>query len=598
MEQGRLLRDGQPFLAIGVNYHPSRAGCRLWIDWDPVALRRDFAGMAGAGLTTVRFFVFWRDFEPEPGRYREKALDRLREAVETAGQEGLSCVVSLLTIWMNGQLLDLPWRHGRDLWRDEEMLDRQEAFARAVATTLHGVAGLLAIDLGDEIGNVRTGPAPTREQVAAWQARLAGALRDERPGTLVVQANDASGVLGPAPFGPDNAGGLDLVAVHGFPTWAAGSIESTLSYKATSLAPFLVRYAAAYGVPIVDELGSYGVDEATAAAYLGAAAASALANGAAGIVPWCWQDIASRDEPYQDRPGEREVGLHRLDGSPKPAMTALRRVASAASGLVPGRARAPIALYVPERQRGSGASYLDSGPDTVATFYAYLLLKRAHLDFDVVAGDLSGYRMVVCPSVTRVIAADLDRLTRHVDDGGLLWYSLGDHLHGFPGADLAGVELVDYSLLPDGRTTLDWAGRQWPLEWPATARPVDVRATTARTVGRWADGSGAVFQNRDRVFFCAAPVERQLDRPGRLAAYPWEWWYRELAGLAGIVPDPDCVDPDVEIVPDRGAGRRAVLINHGAGAVRPDLRWGGEERPVPLEPKQWRIVTRGADGWS
>ncbi len=599
VRDGRLLRDGQPFLAVGVDYHPSRAGCRMWTEWDPVVLRRDFGRMAGTGLNTVRFFVFWRDFEPEPGRYETKALDRLRETVELAGQAGLACLVSLLTIWMNGQRLDLPWRRGRSLWRDPTLLARQEAFARTVATALGGLDNLLAIDLGDEIGNVETGPTVSRDEVAAWQARLAGALRDARPGTLVLQANDASGVLGPAPFGPDNAAGLDLVGIHGFPTWAPGAIESTLSYKATNLVPFLVRYAAAYGVPIVDELGSYGVDEPTAARYLGAAAASALANGAAGIAAWCWQDVESRAEPYQDRPGERDAGLHRRDGTAKPAMAALRQVAAAAPALAPGRSRAPIALYLPQRQRHAGTSYLDTGPGTLATWFAYLMLKRAHLDFDVVAGDLSGYRLVLCPSVTHVTATDLDRLAGHVDAGGVLWYSLGDHLHGFPGAELMGVERVDYALTPAGKTAVDWAGRQWPLDWrAAAARPVTVTATTAETVGRYRDGTGAVFVNGGRVVFCAAPLARQLDRPGRLTRYPWELLYRDLARLAGVVPDPDCADPDVEVVPDRGPGRRAVVVNHGTAPARPELSWGGARLPVRLEPKEWRIVRRGAQPWS
>lgn len=614
VRDGVLLRDGQPFVAIGVDYHPSAAGCRLWTDWDPAVLHRDFRQIAADGLNTVRCFLFWRDFEPAPGRYDPVVFGRLRALVAAAAGAGLACVLSLLTIWMNGQRLDLPWRQGRSLWQDAGMLARQEEYARQVATVLREFPNVLAVDLGDEIGNVEPAAAAglPRQVVAGWQARLAAVLRRHAPGLLVTQANDASGVLGSSPFGVDNPTGLDLLAVHGFPTWAPGSIESTRSYKASNLVPFLARFAGGYGVPFVDELGSYGVDQPTAAGYLRAAGASTLANGTAGVLVWCWQDIRSAAEPYRQRPTERLVGLRRADGTAKPALAELRRLAGPA-GLPAwsaqrladrGRRPAPVALYLPELGRTGGESYLDTGAGTVATFYAYLLLKRAHLDADLVAGRLDpGYRLVVCPSVTRLTATDLARLRAYLDSGGTVYYSMGDHLHGFPGPELTGLELVDYSLLPAGREAIHWrgSGDRWPVDWPAGgARPTTLAATGGEPLASYPDGSPAVQLQqvgRGRVVFCAAPFERQLDRPGRLTAAGWERFYRRVAGLAGVVPAVDCADPELEIVPDRSdPPGRVVVINHATTPVRTELAWAGGARPettaVELAGKDWCIVDR------
>ena len=592
-------------LTIGVTYHPSWAGCQIWSDssdWDAGALERDFVAIAEAGLNTVRLFVFWRDFEPAPGEYHGKAFARLHEAVSLAGQAGLGCVVSLLTIWMNGQRLDLPWRDGRSLWRDEEMLRRQEEFADAVSAWLSDVDNVVAFDLGDEIGNVDPVEAASlsRDEVAAWHGRLAAAVHRHKPDVPVIQANDVSGVLGPSPFGPDNARSLDLIATHGFPTWAPGSIESTLSYKGTNLTSFLVKYAAAFGIPFVDELGSYGVNEATSAGYLRASAASALANGASGVLVWCWQDIAATGEPYLQRPTERFVGLNRLDGSAKPALGELSRIAEFAAdlaGIDPMDRRPPVALYLPERSRAAGGSYLDSGVGTLATFYAYLMLKRAHLDFDIVAGDaphaLDGYRLVVCPSVTAVTLGDLDRLRACLDRGATVYYSMGDHLHGFPGSDLAGAELVDYALVPDGKTSMALAGEEWRLDWrTGGADPTTLAATTGDPIAVYPDGSPAMLVNRvgeGTVVFCAAPFERQLDQPGRLAGSGAEELYRRVAGLAGVLPQVDCADPEVEIVP---AGRRVVVVNHGTAASTVDLVWraSGARVAVTLAGKDWAVV--------
>ena len=354
VHDGALLRDGVPFRAVGVTYHPREAGCRIWVDWTPAAIAEDLGSIAGHGLNTVRVFMFWRDVEPCEGRLEAEVLGRLRAFAEMADSHGLACVVSVCTIWMNGQLLDLGWRRGRSLWRDEAMLGHAEDYLRAVADALDGMDNLLALDLGDEIGHVDPAEAArlSREDVARWQGRLATVVRSQLPSVLITQANDVSGVLGTAAFGPDNGSGLDLLSVHGWPLWSPGTIESTSAYKATQLPGFLIRYARAYGPALLDELGSYGVGEEVAAGYLRAATASSLGAGTVGVLAWCWQDISSRAEPYSDRPGERRAGLVRLDGTAKPALRALTGCATLASRLAGFRQdRPPTGLYLPEHAR-------------------------------------------------------------------------------------------------------------------------------------------------------------------------------------------------------------------------------------------------------
>ncbi|MFJ4653235.1 beta-galactosidase trimerization domain-containing protein [Nocardia sp. NPDC088792] len=616
VRDGGLHRNGRPFLAVGVDYHPSVAGCRIWTDWDPLAIEADFTRMAAAGLNTVRLFVFWRDFEPAAGHIDPVMLHRLDAVLAAAERARLVCVVSLFTIWMNGQRLDLSWREGRSLWRDPGMLDREEEFARTVARAVGRRESLLGFDLGDEIGCIDPAEAAalTADDIACWQVRLAAALREEAPDVLVLQANDASGVLGPSPFGPDNSEPLDLIGIHGFPLWAPGSIESTLSYKATTLPAFLVKYAAAYGVPLVDELGSYGVADDTAAAYLRAAAASAIANGANGLFVWCWQDIAAETAPYLDRPGERGAGLRRLDGSEKPAMHEFRRIARAAGELAVTRSctrmaddrtgtrrRPRIAVYLPRRGREASASYLDTGVATLGAFFCHLLLTRAHLDFEIAAGDLDGYDLVLCPSPAHLTLSDQRALRGVAERGGTVYCSLGDHLHGFPGADLVGAEIIDYAPPSAGHTAFEWDGQQWEIDWSAApTRATTLRATAAEVLGSYRDGTPALVCNRigeGRVLFTNTPFERQLDRPGRLAAAPWEQFYRRIAALAGIAATADCDDPDLELIRDHDTDR-LIVINHGDTARVTDIRWDSDSEQkdrIELGPKDWTILHPHSD---
>lgn len=596
LHDGRLLRDGTPFTAVGVTYHPSEAGCLIWRDWDPEAVAEDFRLMAADGLNTVRVFLFWRDFQPTEDALAEPVLDRLDHLLSTAARHGLVCVLSLLTIWMNGQLLDLPWRRGRGLWRDDAVRAASLRYARAVARVAARHGCVLAYDLGDEVWHVDPAQAAalSRDEVAEWQRELAGAIRELDPPALVLQANEASAVFGGGPVGVDNQAGLDLIGIHGFPTWAPGSIESTASYKATALTPFLVRVAAAHGPVLVDELGSYGVDEATAAGYLGASAASALAHGAAGVLAWCWQDIASTAEPYRDRPAERFSGLRRLDGAGKPALAALKRVAAARVGLSAGRPRAATALYLPERLRGGGGSYLDAAGSPIAAWYAALLLTRAHLDFDVTRDDLDGRALVVCAAPAQLTLPDLERLRDAARAGATVYLSLGDHLHGFAGEELTGVEPVDFRALDAAvdKASFRWGEHQWPVDWAAAGRaPVAVRATTATVLAHYADGTPAVTENRvgaGRVVFAAMPFEPQLDRPGRLASADWPRFYHLLADRAEVVREVSCDHADVEVVVLRGGS--ALVVNHADREVEAVLARRGRTTSVRLRAKDWELV--------
>lgn len=602
LAQGGLLRDGRPWRAVGVNYHPSAAGCRIWVDWDADAIDRDFAQIAAFGLNTVRIFVFWRDAEPEEGEHAPQVLSRVRALVELAAKHDLACVLSIFTIWMNGERLDLPWRQGRDLWRDPVLLDRGEAYLRAVGSAIRGLDNVLALDLGDEIGNVDPEASATlsRAQVAAWQTRMAAAARDAVPGVLVCQANDVSGVLRAAPFGPDNAAGLDLHAVHGWPLWTPGAVESTASAKASVLPSFLAAYAAAYGPALVDELGSYGTSEAVAAGYQRAAGAAVISSGAAGVLAWCWQDVASTAPPYATRPAERSAGLLRLDGTARPALAALadtRRLAARLADFTPDRA--PVAIYVPELARAGSSSYLDAPAGTVATFYASLLLRFAGLRHQVVVGDADDAELLVVPSVTRLTLADQGRLAGQLARGGTVYLSIADHVGGLPGPELTGVQAVDFSLIvPDdpGRSRLRWVGdgAQWPLSWTGfSGRHVTIEPVTARVLATFADGSPACTVSdvgQGRLVLAAFPLELQLSQPGRLESGQLHECYARIAAIAGVRP-PLRPPPGVEVFSGSVRGEPlTILVNHGA---RPAALPGVPPHlpgPVTIAPKGWLVV--------
>lgn len=579
---GRLRRDGEPFFAVGFNYHPSVAGCDYWGEWDGPGLRRDLRAMASHGANTVRVFAFWRDFEPEPGVYAADALRRLRELVGVAAEHGLACIVSLLTLWMNGEVLDVPWRRGRSLWRDEELLARERAYAERVARTLADCGNVLAYDLGDELVHVDGGEACTlgRADAAAWQRQLADAVRRGHPGALVLMANELSTILGSHPFGPDNRCGLDLAGVHGFGLWNPFAIEALGGSKARMLPGFLAALAQADGPALVDELGAYGLAEEHVGAYLRTAAGSALANGALGVIVWCWQDVLATGAPYRRRPHERLVGLVRADGSCKPAMAAFERVAAEARALAGSEpAVAEIAIYLPEPPPSGDAAYLaPEGDAGTGLFYAYLLLKRAHLPVTFTR-EPERHRFVVCPSVRSLHLLDAERLERYVRAGGNLYYSSGSCLDGFGGESLLGI-VIDDVVLEAVERSFSYRGHRYDVRWSPGgdgARRARVRARAARVLATFDDGGPALTRHwlGDGTATCLnAPYEAQLDCAHRLDAHVWERLYVDLAADVGVAPLADDAPPQLELAPlTRDRESLVLAVNHGPEPVELRIAW-------------------------
>ena len=58
---------GDPFV-LGVNYQPRRQALYWWQDFDAGEVREDFALIRELGLTKVRVFLLWDDFQPTPER--------------------------------------------------------------------------------------------------------------------------------------------------------------------------------------------------------------------------------------------------------------------------------------------------------------------------------------------------------------------------------------------------------------------------------------------------------------------------------------------------------------------------------------------------
>lgn len=564
---------------VGCVYIPSGKGFRLWSDWDSATLDEDLARIRAEGLEAIRFFVLWRDFEPESGRYEARAFARLRDFVAAADRHELLCVPSLLTIFVNGELLDLPWRAGRDLWRDAEMRERARAFAAAVAATLRGSDNVFAYDVGDELVHVDLDACRrlSREEAEGWQRQIAGAIREEHPGVPVFQGGDASAVFGGHPFGVDNAEPLDLLGVHAFPNWSPVALDGVADPRSSLLPGFLVGFSRAFGRPLADELGSYGTSTELAAGHLRAAGAGALGAGALAVFAWCWQDVRDEGAPYDRRPGEREAGLLDVAGEAKPALQSIRGLVSLAGLLADSEeAPSPIGVLVPDRI-GTAANYLggEEGSTAKAAFGAYVLLVQEKLPFEFLLAPTDATRLLICPNPGRLSLRQLQGLETFVAAGGHLWVTVSSPPAVGSLAGLTGAAPRDFTTLAADPHCV------WDL---ADGEPVE----------EFEDGAPAVWTRacgRGRVWTAQLPLElRPLSRVPETRGLRWGRFYAEAAAAAGVDPVARCEEPWLQLqVRERDGERRLLAINHTNTAVQASVEFEGETFEVSLAAKDFEL---------
>src|ERR1700741_1866332 len=97
-----LADDGDTRFRLGINYWPSRTAMRWWSDFDAAEVRQAFARIAAGGFDSVRCFLLWDAFQPEPDRVDPTMLERLVSVADAADRAGLALVPTLFTGHMSG----------------------------------------------------------------------------------------------------------------------------------------------------------------------------------------------------------------------------------------------------------------------------------------------------------------------------------------------------------------------------------------------------------------------------------------------------------------------------------------------------------------
>jgi endo-1,4-beta-mannosidase len=374
--------------SVGINYWPRRSAMHMWQRFDAGEIADDFARIAGLGLDTVRFFLRWSDFQPEPRRMDRTMLARLERVMELVAAAGLRAMPTLFcghmsgVNWLPSWSLDPTHAAGRFRTITETgespfgvgdfyaggLLEAQRYHAREAGAALRGHPAVMAWDLGNEFSNLRE-PASAAD-AREWSKRLTDDLQSVsgHPVTGGIHGEDLTRDrrLRPSSIAEPWA----FATMHGYSVYSdfsrgrldadvvpfLASLTASLSGKAVLFSEFgnptcpPGKRSPYDRVPLPDEpplpdvpaddpdRASYAcLSETEMAEYARDVLVRLHAQGRLGAYWWCWADYAGalRDEPPFDRaPHELTFGIVRSDGSTKPVANALSLFAREARSVV------------------------------------------------------------------------------------------------------------------------------------------------------------------------------------------------------------------------------------------------------------------------
>jgi hypothetical protein len=452
---GYFHQDGRRFVPFGANWWPGSCGVELWRRWPEDEIRRDFDLLRALGMNSLRFFLRWQDFEPEPGRYDRRCFERLDLLLRWCGERGIAANPSLFVGWMSGATFWPGWKAGRNLFADAGVSERSYAFAREAAAVLRPHhANILCVDQGNELDCVSDSRAAPPAAVHAWCAGLNAAIHETYPEALIISGQEHNQVCADTGWRLGEQPGCDLLSMHVYPvpTWHSLRFDGMTDPLAQSLLPFYVALARAHGPAFLQEFGTivtFGAREQDA--FLRALLPAAWEAGANGFLWWCLRDIVAPIVPYLTCGFEATLGLVDAEGRVKPGLEAyLEFGRSLATRPAPARASGGVGIYWPR------AYYPRDNPDNAGNEpesssrrlgIANHLVRAAGRRTRVVRGDQplpTDLDALLVPSVN-LRADEAAALGDWVAGGGkLIWHGPDPINTGPAYIRLLGAKPVDY----------------------------------------------------------------------------------------------------------------------------------------------------------
>lgn len=605
-----LFEDGR--FEFGVNYLASETATRMWRDWRPDSIEKDLALLKAYGVTVLRVFPTWSDFQPiveihaaesrfadqketrftlderplpdtPAGRagVDEKMLGRFAEFCDMAERHGMKLIVPILTGHLTFRLFLPPALENRDPQSDPVALEWEARFIECFVNALKGKKAIVAWESGNEtrwFGNVRS-----RAHAAVWLRFIHSQIRladPTRPVIGVDGMNVIEPVAKPKWYLKDVAELSDWVPHHLYSLWSRRSPDPIDSVRdALFVASRTAGVEAMCGKPsFVEEHGIRYAEMASpekCAKYLRGALWNCWASNVRAMVWWCAFDQDNQTcAPYEWPEPSLELGIFRSNREPYPAAKAAAAFARFAAAQKPLAKVKPDAVFIV--------------PNEAMVHATCVLARQAGImpDWQSPADPLKEAQTYFFPSVRErgfMSASGWNALRKKAENGATLYLSLDENCY-LPGlASLCGMQVVERISVPC-TVDADFGGFSLSVNRPTS--PV-YESVGAEVLAKDRNGSPVFFRNRygkGTVYTLCMPLERLRHEAAR--GYDCEAWriYKTILDVPQLF---SAGSRDVMASVHRESDSKAfvVVVNNSPRSY--------EGRPAVADG--WRVTTSATD---
>ena len=511
---------------LGCNYWASNAGTEMWRNFDACAIDRDLSLLSQNGVKHLRVFPNWRDFQPVTPIYEnrgnlvgyegnrsyyyidEEMLERFSKFLDLCDRYGMRVIVGLVTGFMSGRMFVPTALLGKNIITDPMSQYFQQLFIKGFVNCFKDRDTIIAWDLGNECNEMEN--VKSHHEADAWIALISNAIKAADPSRPVISGMHYLNEENMWRFSTQ-AEFTDMLTTHPYPYWCEFTrIDKTMSPRTLLFSTIYTKYYAEMsGKPCMsEEMGTMGpmiCSDENAGKYLRLNLYSLWANEATGALWWCGCDQTKLNtHPYTALMIERELGLLRNDGSPKPNLLEIKAFREFLNSIdfEISPAKKDAVCILSKKQTHWAVAYM-----------TYLMSVKAGLNvnFTYCDNELPQSNLYMLPSITgtNVISKErYDELKARVYNGADLYISLQD---GFLTEleEFVGVKVID-SFEYDTELTAELSGISIPFK---RNRTVILSATSAQVFAYDSEGNPFATVNnygKGRVFFVNAPLENML----------------------------------------------------------------------------------------
>jgi endo-1,4-beta-mannosidase len=371
----------QPFI-LGVNYLPRKKGMYWWSDFDAGEVQEEFSIIHELGLTLVRIFLVWDDFQPAPGEISTTSLKNLSTVCDIASRYNLQLDVTFFTGHMSGPSWAPRWMlHGEkpqyirqvvsggkivnqgylNPFSDELVIEAEKLQLRTVVQLLKDHPAIWCWNLGNEPDLFAIPPSDVVGE--KWASDLIKTIKEVDPTHPVTCGLHIASLLYNNGLRLDQIfSNTDFAVMHSYPMYLT---EMTGDPLDPDFVPFTCALTAAISEKpvLMEEFGgctappgkesfewewiSYGretrqfmASEEALAEYFAAVLPKLVDVGVIGALAWCFADYHPslwNKPPCSESWHERFFGLVRPDGSLKPHAKIISEFAMTHPVVVPAR---------------------------------------------------------------------------------------------------------------------------------------------------------------------------------------------------------------------------------------------------------------------